>query len=56
MIAHAHPNLTDAPALVVFGRDATGKPHASSFSQSEANLATKQGSGADGLAPAAGAD
>src|SRR5215207_1727679 len=41
MTAQAHPNLTDEPALVVFGRDATGKPHASSFSQSEADLATK---------------
>jgi hypothetical protein len=29
MIAQANPNLIDAPALVVFGRDATGKPHAS---------------------------
>jgi hypothetical protein len=41
MTAHAKPDLADAPALVVFGRDATGKPHASSFSQSEADLATK---------------
>jgi hypothetical protein len=41
MTTQADPNLTDAPSLVVFGRDATGKPHASSFSQSEANLATK---------------
>jgi hypothetical protein len=41
MTTQATPNLTDAPALVVFGRDATGKPHASSFSQSEADLATK---------------
>jgi hypothetical protein len=29
MTVQAKPNLTDAPALVVFGRDATGKPHAS---------------------------
>ena len=28
MTAQAHPNLTDAPALVVFGRDKGGKPHA----------------------------
>jgi hypothetical protein len=41
MTAQANASLTDAPALVVFGRDATGKPHASSFSQSEADLATK---------------
>ncbi len=41
MIAQANPNLIDAPALVVFGRDATGKPHASSFSKSEADLARK---------------
>ena len=41
MIAHANPSLTDAPSLIVFGRDATGKAHASSFSQSEADLATK---------------
>jgi hypothetical protein len=41
MIAQAKPDLTDAPALVVFGRDATGKPHASSFTESEADLAEK---------------
>ena len=41
MIAQAHPNLTDTPALVVFGRDATGKARASAFTQSEADLATK---------------
>jgi hypothetical protein len=41
MTAQAKPDLTDAPALVVFGRDATGKPHASAFTQSEAYLATK---------------
>jgi len=41
MTAQATPNLTDAHALVVFGRDATGKPHASSFTESEADLATK---------------
>jgi hypothetical protein len=41
MTAHANPNLTVTPALVVFGRDAAGKPHASAFSQSEADLATK---------------
>jgi hypothetical protein len=41
MIAQAKPEPADAPALVVFGCDALGKPHASSFSQSEAALATK---------------
>jgi hypothetical protein len=41
MTTQAHPNLTDAPALVVFGRDATGKPHASSFTAAEADLATR---------------
>jgi hypothetical protein len=41
MIAQPKPEPADAPTLVVFGRDATGKPHASSFSQSEADLATK---------------
>jgi hypothetical protein len=41
MTAHADPNLTDAPALAVFGRDATGKPHASSFTATEADLAEK---------------
>jgi hypothetical protein len=41
MTAQADPNLTDAPALVVFGRDKGGKPYASSFTQSEADLATK---------------
>jgi hypothetical protein len=41
MSPQATPELTDAPALVVFGRDATGKPHASSFTAAEADLATK---------------
>ena len=41
MIAQANPDLTHAPALVVFGRDTTGKPHASAFTESEADLATK---------------
>ena len=41
MSAQAKPDPADAPALVVFGRDATGKPHASSFTQSEADLATR---------------
>ena len=41
MTTQAHPNLTDTPALVVFGRDATGKPHASAFTRSEADLAEK---------------
>jgi hypothetical protein len=41
MTAQANASPNDAPALVVFGRDATGKPHASSFTQSEADLATK---------------
>ena len=31
MTVHANPSLTDAPTLVVFGRDATGKAHASAF-------------------------
>ena len=39
----APPKLetADAPALVVFGRDKGGKPHASSFTAAEADLATK---------------
>ena len=37
----AKPEPADAPALVVFGRDKGGKPHASSFVESEAALATK---------------
>ena len=41
MTAQANASPNDAPALVVFGRDATGKPHASAFSQSEADLARK---------------
>jgi hypothetical protein len=41
MTAQAKPDLTDAPALVVFGRDATDKPHALSFTAGEADLATK---------------
>jgi hypothetical protein len=41
MTAQAKPDLTDAPALVVFGRHATGKPHASSFIAVEADLARK---------------
>ena len=41
MTAQANASPNDAPALVVFGCDALGKPHASSFSQSEAALATK---------------
>jgi hypothetical protein len=41
MSAAAETDVRDDTAVVVFGRDATGKPHASSFSQSEADLATK---------------
>ena len=41
MIAQAKPDPADAPALVVFGRDKGGKAHASSFTQGEADLATK---------------
>ena len=41
MTAQAKPEPADAPALVVFGRDKGGKPHASAFTQSEAALATK---------------
>lgn len=32
---------SDAPALIVFGLDDRGKPHASSFAEREATLATK---------------
>jgi hypothetical protein len=41
MSAQPKSEPADAPALVVFGRDKGGKPHASSFTQSEADLATK---------------
>ena len=41
MSALPKPEPADAPALVVFGRDKGGKAHASSFTQSEADLATK---------------
>jgi hypothetical protein len=41
MSAQAKPEPADAPALVVFGRDKGGKPHASSFTEREAALATK---------------
>jgi hypothetical protein len=41
MTAQATPNPSDAPALVVFGRDEAGKPHASSFTEAEAALAEK---------------
>jgi hypothetical protein len=41
MTTQATPNRTDAPALVVFGRDKGGKAHASSFTAAEADLATK---------------
>ena len=55
MIAQPKPEPADAPALVVFGRDKGGKPHASSFT-AERGRPRHQGSGADGLAPAAGPD
>jgi hypothetical protein len=45
------PSPTDAPALVVFGRDATGKPHASAFSQTEADLATNPSRAGRGRSP-----
>ena len=41
MTARANPKPTDAPAVVVFGRDEAGKAHASWFDQAEAKLAEK---------------
>jgi hypothetical protein len=41
MSAPAETDFENGTAVVVFGRDATGKPHASAFSQSEADLAVK---------------
>ena len=41
MKSQANPKPTDAPAIVVFGRDEAGKPHASSFTEAEAKLAEK---------------
>jgi len=41
MTAESKPHLADAPAVVLFGRDGAGKPHASSFTTTEAKLAEK---------------
>lgn len=41
MKAKAQSTPTDAPALVVFGRDASGKAHGSAFNASDAELAAK---------------
>jgi hypothetical protein len=41
MTTRPNENPTDAPALVVFGRDEAGKAHASWFDQGDAKLAKK---------------
>ncbi len=41
MTIQAKPDLTDKPALVVFGRDEGGKAHGSSFAEGEVKLAEK---------------
>ncbi len=41
MTEQAKPNLSDKPALLVFGRDEAGKAHAARFTNTEAKLAEK---------------
>lgn len=41
MTAYAHTMPNDTPAVVVFGRDDSGKAHGSAFGASDADLATK---------------